>query len=151
MTDSTMAGIFGAIERLQSGDRDGARAQLAAIWARIESAPEPIHECTLAHYMADTQDAIADELSWDLRALNAALRCTDADAQQHSQAFSIGAFMPSLHLNLADDYFRLGDIEPARMHLASARSFADRLSDDPYGQMIRGGIERLAKKLEANG
>jgi hypothetical protein len=37
----------------------------------IANDPAPIHECALSHYMADAQDDIADELAWDLSALNA--------------------------------------------------------------------------------
>src|SRR5262245_44694620 len=117
MTDPTMGEIFAAIQLLQGGDRSGARTSLEAIWSRIASNPEPIHECTLSHYMADVQDDIADELAWDIRALEAARRCTDSDAKDHSQASSIAAFMPSLHTNLAEDYFKLGHLEQSRMHL----------------------------------
>jgi hypothetical protein len=101
--------------------------------------------------MADAQDDIADELAWDIRALNAALRCTDTDAQRHSEAPSIAAFMPSLHVNLAEDYFKLSDIARSKNHLASARIFLSALPDNAYAQLIRGGIERLAKHLDAYG
>src|SRR5262245_5853871 len=124
-----MDDIFAAISLLQSGDRAGGRAALAAIWARIADDLEPIHECTPAHYMADVQDDPADELAWDIRALNAALRCADADAQPHSKLPPIAAFMPSLHVNLAEDYFKLGDIARSKDHLSSARSFIGQLSN----------------------
>ena len=148
--DPIMTEIMAAIAILQSGDRADGRRQLEAIWSRISDAPEPIHECTLAHYMADAQDDIADELAWDLRALNAALRCTDNDAQRHSQAVSIAAFMPSLHINLAEDYLNLGDVARSREHLASARGFCAELADDGYGRMIQRGIERIAKQVGAS-
>jgi hypothetical protein len=147
--DPIMSDIMAAIAVLQRGNRAGGRRELEAVWARIADNPEPIHVCTLAHYMADAQDNPADELAWDLRALDAALSCTDDDAQRHSQVQTIAAFLPSLHLNLAEDYLKLGDMMRATHHLASARIFTDRLADDGYGRMIRGGIRRIATRLEA--
>jgi hypothetical protein len=94
--DPIMTEIMAAIALLHGGDLSGARARLEAIWSRIADDPQPIHECTLSHYLADAQSDMADELAWDIRALNAALRCTDADAHRHSQALSIAAFMTSL-------------------------------------------------------
>ena len=146
--DATMTEIIAAIALLQGGNRSAARRQFEAIWSRIESDPLAFQECVLSHYMADAQDEIADELAWDLRALDAALRCTDADAQHYQQSLSIPSFMPSLHLNLADDYFKLGDFARSRSHLESARTFTGNLGDNGYGQMIHRGIERLAQKLE---
>lgn len=148
--DPIMTEIFAAIALLQGGDRLGGRKALETIWARIADAPAPLHACTLAHYMADAQDDLADELAWDIRALEAALRCTDAEAQRQGQGLPIAAFMPSLHINLADDYFRLGDVVRSRNHLEAAQSFAGHLANDSYGRMIHGGIARLASKL-ANG
>jgi hypothetical protein len=139
--------IIAAGALLQRGEREAARAKLQALLARIEHAPDPMHECSLAHLMADVQDSPADELAWDLRSLDAALRCTDADVQRHSQAVSVSAFMPSIHTSIAQDYFKLGDLEQSRIHLESARTFADHLSDDSYGQLIRHGMERLARQL----
>jgi hypothetical protein len=146
--DPIMADIFAAHALLQGGDRAGARRDLEAVWARIEADPDPMHECTLAHYMADAQDNPADELAWDHRALDAGLRCTDNDAWRHSQVRSIAAFMPSLHLSLAEDYFKFGDMPHSRHHLALAREFAGKLADDAYGQTIRERIERMPKRLD---
>ena len=111
-----MTEIMAAVGLLRGGDRSGARARLEAIWSRI-----------------------ADEPAWDIRALNPALCCTDAGAKRHSQALSIAAFMPSLHVNLGDDYFKLGDFARNKGHLASEHSFASALADDPYGPMIHIG------------
>jgi hypothetical protein len=148
-TDPIMTEIMAAIAVLHSGDRSGGRSRLEVVWARIADDPEPFHECVLSHYMADAQDDVADELAWDIRALDAALRCTDADAQRHQKTLSIPAFMPSLHANLGEDYLKLGDVARSRDHLVSGRSFVSHLADDAYGKMIRGGIERLARKLDA--
>ena len=59
--------------------------------------------------------------------------------------------MPSLHLSLCDDYFRLGDFARSGEHLEAARSCIGVLADDGYGKMIRSGFVRLEKKLAARG
>jgi hypothetical protein len=149
-TDPIMTEIMAAIAKLHSGDRAGGRSGLEAVWSHIAKVPQPFHECVLSHYMADAQDDLEDELAWDRRALDAALRCTDADAQRHRQTLSIAAFMPSLHLNLGEDYFKLGDFARSKDHLVTARSLTSALADDAYGKLIHRGIERLARKLEAD-
>lgn len=70
--DAVMTRIGQAIMLLHAGDREEARNRLGVIWAEFGRDTEPLHRCTLAHYMADAQDDPADELAWDLRALNAA-------------------------------------------------------------------------------
>jgi hypothetical protein len=148
-TDPIMADILAAFGRAKGGDRAEARGALEAIWARIGPDPAPMHAVALAHYLADLQDDPADELAWDMRALEAALACIDDDAAEASQLSSIEAFMPSLHANLGEDYVKLGDNVRAGEHLALARRFSDRLADDAYGRMIRRGIARLARTLGA--
>ncbi|MBN4678726.1 hypothetical protein HUS71_25300 [Pandoraea nosoerga] len=99
--------------------------------------------------MADAQDNLQDELAWDQRALAAALRCTDAEAKGHHDSLSIAAFMPSLHLNLGDDYLRLGDRAACQRHLAAGMAATADLPDTPYASMIRGGLDRLAERLNS--
>jgi hypothetical protein len=147
--DPVMDEIADAIAFLHGGDRPKARSRFKAIWSRIAGNPEAFHECVLSHYMADAQEDMQHELAWDLRALDAALRCTDAEAQRYQGSLSIAAFMPSLHLNLADDYRKLGDLPRSKQHLALAQKTTESLADDPYGQMIRRGIDSLATKLHA--
>lgn len=145
--DEIKTEMMAATAMIRSGDRAGGRSRLEALLSQNDV--DSIQECVLSHHIADAQDDPADELAWDLRALDAALHCTDADTLRHQM--SIGLFMPSLHVNLAEDYLKLGDATLSRKHLASAREFAGHLADDPYGQMIRRGIERLAGKLDAAG
>ncbi|GAA1593700.1 hypothetical protein GCM10009804_57790 [Kribbella hippodromi] len=57
--------------------------------------------------------------------------------------------MPSLHLNLADDYRRLQQTEPAYEHLELARKHLDQLPDNPYGNLIRSGVQHVADALAA--
>ena len=150
--DTVMERISAAVAAYGSGDRDGARQQLAEIWAEIQTG-DPLHRCFLAHYMADLQDDVRDELRWDLRALAAADDVTEERAQafarQFNGALDVRALYPSLHLNLGDDYRRLGAAAQAREHLALAQQCMHVLPDDGYGRMIRGGIASLAQRLGA--
>jgi len=147
--DEVMARISDAVT-LVAADRDAARARLAAVWAEVE-AGDPLHRCVVAHYLADLQDDVRDELRWDLRALAAADEVTQeraaAFAGEPGGALDVRALYPSLHLNLGDDYRRLGAAAQAREHLALALAVEHVLPDDGYGRMIRGGIAHLAQRL----
>jgi hypothetical protein len=144
-TDTFTADLMAATAPMRAGDKATSRVHLQALWDRI--AGNPVHEFVLAHQMADAQDDPNEELVWDLRALDAAHRATEADVQRHYPQATLVSFWPSLHINLAEDYFKLGDLEQSRAHLTLARQTVTHLPDDPYGQLIRRGIERLAKKL----
>lgn len=61
------------------------------------------------------------------------------------------ALYPSLHLNLAADYDRLGHREAARLHLRRARRAAAFLAADRYGDRVRAQIDRLARRLADTG
>ncbi|MER6026972.1 hypothetical protein [Streptomyces sp. NPDC001851] len=126
------------------GDREEARSRFLDLWAEIGESGEPLHRCTLAHYLADTQDDPEDELAWDLRALSAA---EELDSGTGGGPASVRGFFPSLHLNLAADYVKLGRAEAARSHLCRAREAADTLADDGYGEGVRAAIDRLGLRL----
>ncbi|MBC7544966.1 MAG: hypothetical protein H7338_19755 [Candidatus Sericytochromatia bacterium] len=144
-----MERITAAISLLQSGDRDGARSAFTDIWVEIAKDGDPFHRCTLAHYMADAQDDHQAELMWDIRALAAADSLTDDRVKAHHASLQLKAFYPSLHLNLAADYRKLGDQPNARAHIVLARQCVETLPDDGYGNLIRGGIDRLNDQLDA--
>jgi hypothetical protein len=52
---------------LHGGDREEARSRFTALWDEIGDEGDPLHHCTLAHFMADAQDDPEEELVWDLR------------------------------------------------------------------------------------
>ncbi|MDF3299623.1 hypothetical protein [Streptomyces tropicalis] len=131
-----------------AGDREEARARFLVLWAELGEDGDPLHRCTLAHYLADTQDDPADELAWDLRALAAAEELAGDLAAGHAGAPAARALYPSLHLNLAADYAKLGRAEAAHGHLRLARAAAGALGDDPYGDGVRAAIRRLELRLE---
>ncbi|MEU7055810.1 hypothetical protein, partial [Streptomyces sp. NPDC046197] len=135
--DEVMTRIGQSVMLHHAGDREEARGRFFGLWAEIGEDGDPLHRCTLAHYMADTQDDPADELAWDLRALSAADELTDDRLAEHEGAPAVRALYPSLHLNLAADYVKLGRTEAARSHLDRARGAADALADDCYGDGVR--------------
>ncbi|WP_221358697.1 hypothetical protein [Streptomyces beigongshangae] len=149
-----------AVMLLHGGDREEARSRFLDLWAELGEEGDALHRCTLAHFMADAQDDPSDELAWDLRALSAANELTDAQAMEHHQHYqhhqhprslAVRAFYPSLHLNLAADYAKLGRREAARGHLGVARNSVDALGDGAYGDGIRAGIGHLQSRLDREG
>ncbi|RSS16572.1 hypothetical protein [Streptomyces sp. WAC08401] len=138
-----------------AGDREEARSRFLGLWAEIGEHGDPLHRCTLAHYLADTQDDPGDELAWDLRALSAAEELAgEASGDREGgggEPAAARALYPSLHLNLAADYDRLGHREAARLHLRRARRAAAFLAADRYGDRVRAQIDRLARRLADTG
>ncbi|WP_182883047.1 tetratricopeptide repeat protein [Microbispora sp. H10949] len=147
--DPTMARIGQAVELHHGqGQREAARDLFARIWDDIGGEQgDPLHVCVLAHSMADVQDDVHQELMWDLRALAAADLVTDERVAEVGVPLSVAGLYPSLHLNLAECYRKLGDLDRAREHLRQARAEIGALGDDGYGRLIRGGLERLAEQL----
>lgn len=104
--DAVMTRIGQAIMLLHGGDREEARNRFGALWSELGADGDALHRCTLAHYMADTQDDPGDELAWDLRALTAAegLRAAEgpgggegaggARAAEHRDTPAVRAFYP---------------------------------------------------------
>ncbi|MEU7085623.1 hypothetical protein [Streptomyces achromogenes] len=147
--DAVLTRIGQVVMLHHGGDREEARSRFLDLWAEIGEDGDPLHRCTLAHYLADTHDDPADELAWDLRALSAAEEL--ADGRPGGDPGSVRGFLPSLHLNLAADYVKLGRAEAARSHLRRARSTARVLADDGYGAGVRSAISRLALRLGEDG
>lgn len=141
--DPVMARITAAVERSRRGDPAAARAEFAALWDDLGPGADPFHLCTLAHYAADVQADPRAELVWDLRALAAAHRVDDARVRRYHLALDIAGFFPSLHLNLAEDYRRLGELDAAAHHVGEARARLPALTDDGYGATVRAGIDRV--------
>ncbi|MGX1567469.1 hypothetical protein [Streptomyces sp. NPDC055506] len=146
--DTVLTRIGQVVMLHHAGDREEARHRFLDLWAEIGEHGDPLHRCTLAHYLADTQDDPGDELAWDLRALTAAEEISEDGLPSGG---AVRAFYPSLHLNLADDYLKLGQRDAARLHLRRARGSAVALADDRYGEGVRAAIERLESRLGEGG
>ncbi len=149
--DAVMTRIGQVVMLHHAGDREEARQRFLRLWAEIGEDGDPLHRCTLAHYMADTQDEPADELAWDLRALTAAEELADDRLAAQEGALAVRALYPSLHLNLAADYVKLGHGRAARTHLDRARVASESLADDGYGNGVRAAIGRLETRLREEG
>ncbi|MFB8028692.1 hypothetical protein ACFQ6U_19965 [Streptomyces sp. NPDC056465] len=149
--DVVMTRIGQAIMLLHAGDREEARNRFGAIWSEIGESGEALHRCTLAHYMADTQDEPEDELAWDLRALTAAeslaVEAAEDRAAPHQDTGAVRAFFPALHLSLAADYLKLQRFGAARIHLDRAWDAAGVVEGDGYGGAVRDGIRRMEQRL----
>jgi hypothetical protein len=131
-----------------SGDRQGARRALNHLWLEIGSDGDPLERVALAHSMADVQDEPLDELSWDLRALDAASDVTDELTSARGIAGSARGLYPSLHLNLADVYQRLDKRREAFEQIRLGRRVIDELAEDGYKAMIRDALNRVEQRLE---
>ncbi|MFC4565308.1 hypothetical protein ACFO4E_25925 [Nocardiopsis mangrovi] len=142
--DPTMDAIGDAVTEGRAGDTAAARRKLLGLWSAIGVTGDPLHRCSLAHYMADLYEDPAQALAWDVRALDAADAVTDQRVQEHHAGLHIAGFYPSLHLNLADDYRRLGSFEAATEHIDAAEAHAASLPRDAYGDLLRDAIREVA-------
>lgn len=162
--DGVLTRIGQAIMLHRGGDREEARNRLSALWHEIGPHGDAFHRCTLAHYMADTQDDPRDELDWDLRALEAAegfvterpdgngvspgeSSVADGPGPRHPLV-ALRAFFPSLHLNIAADYAALDRPADARAQLRRARASINALADGAYRQGLRDAIDRLQLRID---
>lgn len=146
MKPGLAADILAAIATLHRGHREQARDELEAIWARVEP-DDHFHRCVVAHYLADAQVDPAEELRFDLLALAAARRAQPADFDGRFPGVALATFLPSLHLNLAADYERVGELTLARMHAAEARDASSALPGTQLGELTRDAIARITRRL----
>ncbi|MGW4477338.1 hypothetical protein [Rhodococcus triatomae] len=147
-TDTTMAAIAEAVTAGRSGDPDGARTRLLALWEEITPTGDALHRCSLAHYLADLYPDAAQALIWDVRALDAAAALTDERARNHHASLQVAGFYPSLHLNIADNLRRLGSFDAAREHFEAGRARVDALPDDEYGSLLRRALVEVGEAVE---
>jgi hypothetical protein len=136
--------VIEAVGRAQQGHEGGHEALLEQ-WAA--TAPDDhAQRCVLAHYLADREPELADEVVWDEVALREHALLAD-DALAAIGIPSARGMAPSLHLNLGDGYLRQGRVEEARVQLEAGLEAADALGDDGYGALVHGGLDRLAERL----
>jgi hypothetical protein len=146
--DATIIQIGHGVALSQRGEREAARQLFADVWHQIGGeSGDPLHRCGLAHAMADVQDDVHEQLTWDLRALEAADLITDERAVQAGMTSPVAGLYASLHLNLGECYRKLGKLNCAREHLERGQAAVAALPRDGYGRMIRGGLDRLNERL----
>jgi hypothetical protein len=147
--DAIMVRIGQAIMLHRAGDREEARNRFAILWSETTGKGDLFHRCTIAHYMADTQDDPGTELEWDRRALAAADALSDEEAEWGEHFLAVRCLYPSLYLNLAADHVKLGEPGAARRELARAQGVLGSLADDEYGAGVRAAVRRLELRLKA--
>jgi hypothetical protein len=147
MTDNTLQHMAKYIALGQQGDRMAARTGLEQLWENSTDA-DPVTKCGLAHSLADVQDSPQAELVWDLRALTSALDASDGEVNDLGMTQGTAGLMPSLHLNLADVYRRLGQLEVARGHALQARHALGDVETNPYFDTIAEATERVIGKVD---
>ena len=147
--DPMMSRIMAAVFDKSGGNEQ--RERFAALWNEVGDDGDPLHRCTLAHYAADVESNPRKALVWNHRSLDAVGELSDERLQMTFPTLTVAGFMPSLHLNLAQDYQQLGDPAKATRHLDAAEDGLAVLSEGGYGAMIRRGIARLRETLQGGG
>ncbi|MGW0783630.1 hypothetical protein [Streptomyces sp. NPDC002913] len=89
----------------------------------------------------------AQALAWDVRALDAADAVTEQRVQEHHAGLRIAGSSPSLHLNLAGNYRRLGSFDAATEHINTAKEHAPNLRQDAYGAFLRTALDEVAEAI----
>jgi rifampin ADP-ribosylating transferase len=124
------------IETEYSGDPEKAGDLYRQAW---EQATCSIELFTAAHYLARVQQDVGEGLRWNLVALEQAKRIEEQD---------VAEVYPSLYLNVASSYEKLGDIQRAKEYYSLADTATIALPDDGYGNMIRKGINAGLDRME---
>ena len=138
--------ITEAIGLALGGDQEGGRDALLACWAQTTDGNHG-QRCVLAHYLADLQASLDDEVAWDELALSEHAQVVDEDLAPVGITSAV-ALAPSLHLNLGDGYLRQGRVGDARTQLVAGLRAGGALPTDGYGAFIRSGLERLQERIQ---
>jgi hypothetical protein len=144
-TESTVKERIRAAGRQRaSGDVAGARSALEVLLPLARSS-NTLDWLFFAHSFADVQDDPAEELRWDQSALEALHRLTEAEAEAEAVHGGKAGLLPSLHLNLAHVYRRLGDEVRAQRHHAEGIKHLDALDQEAYGRSIRAAFTEFGQ------
>lgn len=137
--------VTAAVGLTLSGEKARGRADLLSCW---EAAGEDDHarRCVIAHYLADLEPDLPDEVAWDERALAAYEHVTDLDLAPIGIPSAAG-LEPSLRLNLGDGYLRQGRIEEANAQLEAGLAAQGVLPHEGYGGLIRQGLAGLRNRI----
>ena len=139
--------ITSAVGLALAGDTQRGRDALSDCWQATTEA-DHAQRCVIAHYLADLQSSLDDEVSWDEVALSEHAHVTDEDLAPVGITSAAG-LAPSLHLNLGDGYLRQGRVDAARAQLQAGMRSQSVLPIDGYGSLIRSGLDRLESRIQA--
>lgn len=138
--------IMDAIGLALGGENQQGREALTACWAATTDT-DHAQRSVIAHYLADVQSSLDDQVAWDEAALREHRHVVDEDLAPVGLT-SAAALGPSLHLNLGDGYLRQGRVDNARAQVTAGLASASALPVDGYGAHIRSGLERLQQRVE---
>lgn len=144
-----MEKILAAVAKLQAGCLSQGREELLQLWQDQTTEQGAQQRCVMAHFLADTEQEVSQELDWDLLALEAATGTRLASGEPVSS--ELAGFLPSLHLNVGDACRRSGDHERARTYAEAGLYWAQALPETGYSQMIVAGLTRLQQRLSDAG
>ncbi len=119
---------------------------LTAVEAALDAEPDDAARLIDEHVAKVCEDP-ASALAWDIRPPDAADAGTEQRVQQHHDGLHLAGCYPSLHLNLADDYRRLGSFDAATEHIAAAGEHLPALSPDVYGSVLRTALGEVAEAI----
>jgi hypothetical protein len=139
--------ITSAVGLALAGDTQRGRDALSDCWHATTDA-DHAQRCVIAHYLADLQSSLDDEVSWDEVALSEHGHVADEDLASVGITSAAG-LAPSLHLNLGDGYLRQGRVDAARAQLHAGVQSLSVLPADGYGALIRSGLDRLETRVQA--
>jgi hypothetical protein len=145
VTTLDWATVLSAVGQAQTGDRTSERDRQLSCWAQSTSG-DHAYRCVLAHYLADPQDSVDDEVGWDRIALDERAHLRD-DALTAVGIPDVAGLARSLHLNLGDGYRRQGRVVEAAERLRQGQAALRGIADDGYGRMIRDGLTRLGARI----
>ena len=148
--DNVLDRLGQAIALVQHGDHAAGRTMLEQLWNEVGSDGDALHRCAIAHQLADVEEDLSVELGWDLRALSAAESISAERLASTGAATTVEGLFPSLHLNLADVYRRLGDDVNAQLHVEHGRRICAALVADEYAHVVRDALDRVEQRLSAH-
>jgi hypothetical protein len=139
--------VMTAVGFTLEGDKEKGRAELLRVW-EATGQDDHAQRCVLAHYLADLEIDLDEEVRWDELALAAYPHIGDSELTPFGIPTARG-LAPSLHLNLGDGYLRQGQVADATAQLSAGLASLNALPEDGYGAFIRSGLLRLQSRLEA--
>jgi hypothetical protein len=137
--------ITSAVGLALAGDTERGREALTDCWQATTDA-DHAQRCVIAHYLADLQSSLDEEVGWDEAALSEHAQVSDGDLAPVGITSTDG-MAPSLHLNLGDGYLRQGRLDAAEAQLEAGMRARGALAADGYGDLIRSGLDRLEERL----
>ncbi|ALG85457.1 hypothetical protein [Gordonia phthalatica] len=146
-----MTDLISRLTQALAGPEHDRRTAVDELWATLP-ADDHAARCIVAHYAADLQPTLTDEVQWDEVSLAESALLTDESLRAIQPSLTVEGFLPSLHLNVADGYRRQERFAEAIAQLDAGRSHLHVFDDAPaeqgaYVAVIRDGYTRVARLI----